>query len=336
MTLTSRENYKRILDHKLPEWIPDFKKESVGGPISILEERAPGDGTPAQVFGGTGKDWFGVNWVYEPTVRASMVDPKYPFVMNDITKWNEIIKFPNLDKIDWKGWNEKNHPFEDPDKLHFVTILNGLFERLHALMGMTEANCALIEEPEAVYEFFGALTDYKIKLIDKLVTNFDIDFIEFHDDWGHGRGTFFSPKTWDDLIGPHMKRIADFTKSKGVYFGVHSCGKMESLVPNMLACGIEHWTSCQGMNDIEQLVKTYGGQLTMLGGMDIPEYRSSSMTLEKLTELAGERIDLLCKGGCFVPFGSSSVPNLSDAVGRALEMRKDYFQKPENQKYPRN
>ena len=105
---------------------------------------------------------------------------------------------------------------------------------LHALMGMVEANCAIIEEPEATYALLTAITDYKIALIDRLTDYYPLDLVNLHDDWGHGTSTFLSPQTWRTMIKPHIKRITDFVPSKGLFFDIHSCGYIEPLLPDMV------------------------------------------------------------------------------------------------------
>jgi len=334
MAVTARENIIMALEHKIPEWIPNYRTDVCQYVPSCVHERAPGDGSPAQSLGGTGKDWFGVDWVFEPVIGGSMVDPKYPPLLDDITKWREIVKIPDMDAIDWKAAREKDERMIKPDKFYVITLLNGPYERMHSLMGMIEANCALLTDPEDAGALLMAIADFKIKLVDKLVEYYPVDMIEVHDDWGHQRNTFMSLETWRQLIAPAMEKIVGHIKAKGKFVQVHSCGKVETLIPDMIEIGIDHWSSCQACNDIRSVICKYGDKLTCLGGMDAPELTADSLEREELKERVKTRLFDLCKGCGILPYGSRSYPILVDLISEVLSENPDFYKNPENCKLP--
>ncbi len=335
MANSPKENLIMALRHQTPEYIPNFRLEAMSYIPSCIHERAPGDGSPQQRQGGTGKDWFGVEWLFEPTVGGSMVNPRIPPMLYDVNEWKEVVKFPNLDAIDWQAARERDEELIDRDKLLVITILNGPFERMHSLMGMIDANCALVTDPEVSAELLMAIAEYKMKLIDKIVEYYPVDMIEVHDDWGHQKSTFMSPDTWDALIAPAMKKIVAHVKSKGKLFMLHSCGKIESLIPRIIEIGIDHWSSCQTCNDIDGIIARYGDKITLLGGMDTPELSNSSKSRSELKELAAKRIDKICRGCGLLVYGSMNNPTLIDVITEVIEERKHFFSKPENRELPR-
>jgi uroporphyrinogen decarboxylase len=75
-----------------------------------------------------------VEWLFEPAVGGSMVSPLVPPLLEDVNDWKQVVKFPDLDAIDWKSARERDEKLIDRNKLLVITILNGPFERLHALM----------------------------------------------------------------------------------------------------------------------------------------------------------------------------------------------------------
>lgn len=332
--LSPKENLMRVLNHKIPGWIPNVRKEIINYWPAELAERAPGNGSPQQALGGTGFDWFGVHWTFQEENGSSMVSHEYPALLIDITQWRECVKFPDLDAIDWGAAYKRDAHIFNPEKVVCVTLLNGMFERLHSLMGMEEACCALLLEPEEVYDFFEAVANHKIKLMEKLITNFPIDLIEIHDDWGHKNNSFFSPELWSRLLKPHVKRLTDYGRERGIKLRFHSCGKVDNLMDLMVEAGIENWSSAQTVNDIESIIKRYGDRLVIAGGMDLQIFTSPGMTDEKMDAIVAERIDNLCRGGAFLPYGTSSIPPLNASIERVLEARRDFFKNPENHKIP--
>ena len=68
------------------------------------------------------------------------------------------------------------------DKDHFVQDLfcpNGIFERLHFLMGFENAMIAIIEEPEIVSAIVSAIADKKIEFIYKAAEYYQPDYFYF-------------------------------------------------------------------------------------------------------------------------------------------------------------
>lgn len=334
MRLTPRENALLALNHEVPERIVYLIKDCnmLGG--FFIKEKGPA--SPQFPMGGSGRDWFGVMWRYEPTSRAPMVDPDFPPVMTDITKWRAQVKFPDLASLDFKAAAEAdlNSPMYDPDKLNQVCIQTGPFERLLDCMGCEAALISMYDEPEACKEFFNAVIDYKIELIDRLAEVYPIDLIDFHDDWGTQINSFISVDMWKELLSEPISRVCRHCKDKGIHIQIHSCGKVESLIPAMVEAGVEHWSSCQAVNDIERLVHEYGDRMTFFGCMDTLPVRLPGVSQEEVDRLTAERIDNICRGGCVFPLGNSTVPGLREAVEKALAEREDFFKNLKNRRLP--
>lgn len=332
--LSPRENALLALEHKVPERIVNLIKDCNMLGTFIIHERAPA--VPGRPYGSDGVDWFGVHWRYEESSGAPMVDPDYPPIMEDITQWREVVKFPDLSKIDFKSEAEKelSGPMYDPSKLNQVVIMEGPFERLLSLMPTEEALCSLLEEPEECAAFFNAVADHKIELIDRLAEVYPIDLIDMHDDWGTQISSFMSVETWKELLAEPIGRIVKHCRDKGIHVQIHSCGKIQAIVPEMVNAGVEHWSSCQGMNDIKDLVHRFGDKMTFFGCMDVPEVQVPGVTQEEIDRITARRIDDICRGGAVFPLGNSTVRGLRAAVDKALAERADFFTNPENRVLP--
>lgn len=330
--LTPRENMLLAYSHQCPEWIPNFRTDVCGRLPAEVLERAPGGPQ-----GGTGTDWFGVHWRTVPGIAGATVDTTVPPVLKDVTEWERTVRFPDLDAVDWKAAARRDASLYDEKKVRYMSIFNGPFERLHALMGMVGANCAILEEPEATYALLTAITDYKIALIDRLTDYYPLDLVNLHDDWGHNTSTFLSPDTWRSMIKPHIKRIVDFVHDKGLYFDIHSCGYIEPLLPDMVEIGIDGWSSVQCVNNVRDIICRYGDKICLTGGMDNREVRRADLTAEEVHDLTGQRMDDLCRGGALFPFGNTNanIPYLLDAIHTCLSERAEFFSDPGNRILPK-
>ena len=330
--MTRRDNYIRFLRRQDPEFIPDARVDQNALGFTVLNERGPAD--PENPMVNEGMDWFGVMWKYVPNVCAPMVDPAYPPLLEDICDWREIVKFPDLDKIDFKAGAEKelSSPNYDPDKLNLIVLPYGCFERMHCLMGMENACCALMTDPEECAAFFEAVMDYKLKLLDKLCEAFPVDAVEYSDDWGHQHSTFFSPEVYRTLIMPQIKRFTAECERRDLPLIVHCCGKVETIIEDMMEAGIKNWSSVQTVNDVDALIRKYGDKLTFTGGMDV--FGGKKVSPEEMDRIVGERIDTMCRGGALIPFGTSVVEGLPEAACKAVAERPHFFLDPKNRILP--
>lgn len=219
------------------------------GPVQPLEEKG-------------GPDLFGIEWDFVPMVGGSMVRPGNP-ALEDANDWREVIRFPDVDALDWEGC-KINAVLNGTEKLLGVTFQNGMFERLISFMGFEGAAMALVDEDQqdAVHELFDALADMYIRMIDKYCEILNVQSVTFHDDWGSQRAPFFSPEICREMIVPHIKKISDYCHSRNIMFNHHSCGFNQMLVPEMIAEGDDLWYP-QAMNDMDYLVNTYGDRLVI-------------------------------------------------------------------------
>ena len=263
--ITSKENIARCISRKEPLWFPmleellNLESRTNIDHIARAEVMDMGDPLPLEEKGG--KDLFGIEWVYVPEVMGSMVRPGNP-ALDDANNWPQVIKFPDIDALDWDECKKLNSCMSDTTLTLQMTIQNGLFERLISFMDFENAIMAIFDEDqkEAVHALFDKLADMYISIIDHYLDCVKLDGIMFHDDWGSQRAPFFSLDLCMEMIVPHMKRISDHCHKRGIYFQLHCCGKNEQLVPAMIAAGVDYWHP-QPMNDIDMLRETYGDKI---------------------------------------------------------------------------
>lgn len=322
--MTPRENALLAYQHKQPAWIPMY-----GIDITIMMahpeiERYNGFGI--------GKDYFGVEWKYVPELRAPMTISGN-VMLDDITQWREVVKFPDLDAIDWVASAERDThmnalafqagemvvPLEggksvyDEDKLISCMVINGPLERLHALMGFENALMALIEEPEACSDFFSAMVDYKIAYYKKIKQYYKVDIINQHDDWGSADRLFMSPETFRTVLKPHMARLVKAVHDMGYIYQHHSCGYIEPLIDDLVEIGVDALDVLQACNtNVAEYKKRFGDKMTFIGGFDNQHIMDVPNASEEAIRKEYRRvIDTLAPEGSYIafPVGQSDFGN---------------------------
>lgn len=304
MPLTPKENFLNAINHKETERVPvmlvDCAVVGFGGFPGPWIEKGP--------LGG-GYDGFGVRWVNPASGGGAPIPAPNEHVLDldDILNWKEIVKFPDLEAIDWEEMANAEFKMIPIDRnLQAVEFGcgNGVFERLAALMGFEHALMALIEEPEACYELMEAITDYKIEFAKKVKKYYDPDLFTNYDDIATERGLFMSPETYRQLIKPHHKRLNDAVRELGMIPVQHTCGYCEQVVEDFIETGAEVWTSVQPTNDIVSLQKKYGDRFVFMGGFDTngaPAQEGASW--EVVTEEIRRCIDIYGAQPGFIFFG---------------------------------
>lgn len=296
--LTPKENLIKLFQHEETEYLPLMGEGIINNvPVNGYYERP---------FGGKGgQDWFGVHWFWKEGEPAPM--PVAPYLLEDISDWREVVKFPDLDAIDWKHAAEIDRipSFDRENNLLYQMIHNGIVERFQTLMGFEDALCALLTDPEEVSELFDALADYKCKLIDKIAEYYKPDVICYHDDWGTQRGLFFSPDTWRSLIKEPTRKIVEHVHSKGIKFDLHCCGLIKDLVPEIVDDLKVDALNIMSINNIPELKKITGNKVIYDVYLDTQKYdvmdASGNLTEEKLRQGIHDEVIANARGGCYLP-----------------------------------
>ncbi|MCF0228307.1 MAG: methyltransferase [Parasporobacterium sp.] len=261
--ITVKDNLRRTMEGK-PAWLPSDTEFFTFAPALIVENIARGfvidaERIPAEKLGGP--DFFGINWIFMPEARGSMVMPGNP-LLNDACEWKEKVVFPDISSWDWEGSALKNKMLLSDGRPVKMTIYTGFFERLVSFMGMEGALIALIDEEqkEDVKELFDRLSDFYIELIGYMKRYYNFDVLWFHDDWGSQKAPMFSYGTVHEMIEPYLKKVIDAAHKINIIFEFHSCGKIEPLVQAIVDSGVDLWDG-QDINDKARLSREYKGKL---------------------------------------------------------------------------
>ncbi|MDR1797790.1 MAG: hypothetical protein LBR44_10265 [Clostridiales Family XIII bacterium] len=300
-------NHKEImltaLKGGVPERVPCFFSS---GQVNIAEPL--GDSPPfGQPFG---VDAYGAPQAASQSGAGFFTpDTTKPPAITDITKWKEQAVFPDFSGIDWTQVYEGVKQFMHLDRDAFVQDFycgNGIFERLHFNLGFENALVAVLEEPEAVYEYVGAVADKKIEAVKIVAQYFKPDVFTYLDDYAHVGGLFFSKDVFRKIFKPHIKRIVDAVKETGMIYKQHSCGKMEDLFDEFYDIGVRCFDPVQPVNDIAAMKAKHPGEVCFMGGLDIQHVVDrDGVTEEELRAETRRCIDAYAPGGGYIIFGAS-------------------------------
>ena len=310
-----KENIMLAYQHKQPYHIPSMFTDIAGFQANPTMERYCGLES--------GLDGFGVEWKFERIANAPMTTQNH--LIDSITDWQKV-KFPDLDGIDWvkqaeidgrtdisglvagrglKPFEDGHSIWDDESKFYMCMVINGPFERMHALEGFSNALCDLIEEPEACADYFSAIADWKCKYFHKIATYYKVDGINGHDDYGSAHNLFMPMDTWRKLIKPNLAKMVEQVHKDGLIYQHHSCGYIEPLFDDLIEIGVDAIDTLQGGSNpnLGELKKRYGDKITFCGGFD-NQYvlEQPDVTPEQIKAEYRRVIDLLAPGGSYVVY----------------------------------
>jgi len=295
-----RENAMAIYNREQPDFYGDLMDAIVLVPDPVLM----GDLPPQD--GEEHKDSWGTVYVFKPDAPGPHPHvTEFNAVITDIEKWEEQLKVPSLDNLDWTMAKEISNTVNRNEKFVGFMCAGGLFERSHHLMGMENALVNYLEYPKEMAELLRAIADYKIKYIRMAAKEIHPDIIFYHDDWGSKQNVFLPPDVWRALIKPLQKEISDVIHECGMIYMHHADCICQPIVMDMVEIGVEIWQGPIAQNDIVEIQRITEGKLAMVGGIDGPKVDIENITEKEIRAEVRRAIDTYCPGGRFYP----SIPN---------------------------
>ena len=319
--LTPKENLMRMFDRELPEYLPRYDFWGWGCGLPMQTGKKSADGYPL--------DEFGIEYTTTEASMGGMMPVPGRILLDDITKWRDVIKTPDISDWDWEKLAKE--ALRDKDTEHNPVILHngGYFMTLMNMMGMANGLCALIEEPEEVYELFDYLSAYYIEREKGLLKYFHGDIYELADDTAANDCPFISVETYQNLIKPFAKREADLALDAGLKIGMHDCGKAESFIPDWIDIGVQIWEPAQTMNDLMAVKEKFGRDIIIAGGWDNQGYISFEDTPDDIVRDAViDYVDRFAPNGafCFMAhtMGSPGEENFDSKEKMIMEIYENY------------
>jgi len=201
------------------------------------------------------------------------------------------------------GWKNREHVLV----LGRNCSTTGFYWRAREWMGTEGASFAWYDQPALMHQMMEFVADFTIAVSQPILEKISPDYVFINEDMAMKNGPLLSPRTYRQFIFPHMRRLVDFYKSKGVlYVLVDTDGNSDALIPLLMDAGVDGIWPMERAADMDpiQLRKKYGKQLRLWGGVDKRELIKDKQAIDDhLRTLA----PLIEEGG-FIPTVDHLVP----------------------------
>ena len=332
--MNSWERFKRMYDHREADRIP-----IIDDPWAGTLRRWKREGMPKDV------DWCDYFDIDKIGVINIDISPRYPEVTLEETDryairtspWGVTMKhFKEEDStpefLDYKvttpeAWEEaKKRMTLSDDRIPWDYLkenydtwraegrwIRGVFwfgfDVTHSwMMGTENVLVAMIEEPEFIEDIFDTYLNHTIALYDRLwYAGYHFDEMFWYDDMGYKGTTFFSPNMYRELLQPYHTRAVKWAHDHGVYAQLHSCGDIMTLLPDIVATGVDALNPLEvkaGM-DVFEIKRKYGDRLTLHGGINAVKWSDADAILAEIDE----KVPVLKQNGGFIFSSDHSIPN---------------------------
>ena len=159
-----------------------------------------------------------------------------------LADWHALDHYRWPDADDPRFFEGMAERFEGSDGKYVTTgIFMLVFERMHALHGFEQTLADLYLDRERMEMLADRIVAFDLGMIESISRRFpgQIHGFTFTDDWGTEQATFISPEFWDDFFKPRYKRIFDAAHRAGWHVWMHTCGKVNALVENLIEIGLD-------------------------------------------------------------------------------------------------
>ena len=206
-----------------------------------------------------------------------------------IGEFNQIARYP-LINASKEQVLEYEFPYDHVDELvglmepiaqlghkYFVgcDVSPCVFEMYWRLRGMENTLTEIAMAPDLAGEMFKRCGDFAVKLAEAACERFELDWLWTGDDVCSQHAMLMSPQSWRDMIKPHLKRVIDVGKSRGLWGAYHCCGSVEAIIEDLIEIGVDVLNPIQNTGPAME-----PSVLIKMGGSPI-----STVTKCKLTKL---------------------------------------------------
>ncbi len=233
MTQSSYEVVKRAIEFQGPERLP-VRFDSLD--VSDFH-RVPWNqiGTGDKSLRQTTDEW-GCLWV------RSEMDNMGQVKGHPLADWEALDSYQWPDPDDPAFYEGMEAHFAGSEGKYITTgIFMLLFERMHALHGFANTLTDLYVEREKVETLADRIVDFDLGVIRNIFQRFpdQIHGFTFTDDWGSQQNLFVSPQFWNEFFRPRYQRIFDAIHEAGWHIWMHSCGRINDILENLIDMGLD-------------------------------------------------------------------------------------------------
>ena len=227
--------------------------------------------------------------------------------------YHPLAKYKTVEEI------EKNYKWPSPDWYDYSTIKDQIKEKekypiqcygsepgwkYKHLRGDEQAFIDFVLYPEIAHYCIEKIFDFCYEVTRRIYEAVPgkIDLTYVAEDFGSQEDLMYSPTLIREFFIPGMKRMIDLAHQAGSFVFHHSDGAIRKIIPDMIKVGIDilnpiQWR-CKGM-DRESLKRDFGDKIVFHGAMD-NQYTLAFGSVKEVKKEVLDNIRILGKDGGYI------------------------------------
>jgi uroporphyrinogen decarboxylase len=157
-----------------------------------------------------------------------------------------------------------------PDGMKVMAVHGPLFQHLFRIMGIETLSLTMVDNPALIQAMADRAGTLAVNVVESLLQREWVGGLWFGDDLAYTQGLLVSPNFLRKYIFPYYHKIGDLCRRYGKIFIFHSDGRLESIMEDLLACGISAIHPNEPLSvDIVELKRKLGDRLAFVGNVDV-------------------------------------------------------------------
>ncbi len=157
---------------------------------------------------------------------------------------------------------------ENYDVYLLNTVWGSHWEKAYFCRGIENFLADLAADPEWAGRLLKMIIRKNIVMLENILQAEELDGVLLGSDWGTQRDLIMSPACWRELIKDGEQQEYDLIRAYGKNVFVHSCGKVDRIMDDLVEMGLEVLNPVQPeCMELSGLKRDYGDKLTFFGGI---------------------------------------------------------------------
>lgn len=233
------------------------------------------------------------------------------------------IRCPVENREDWEAMKARYNP-DDPGRIPpnieelgktlasraYVTGLNfnGPFWQLREWLGFENLCMMFIDNPEFVCDMTAFWTEYVARLMERVLSHVDVDYVHISEDMAYKGKSMISPAMTREFLMPSYILWNEIIRSYDCpLFMMDSDGYIGELIPIWIESGINECDPIEAaaLNDIAGYRKMYGRKIAFSGGVDKRAIAKGGSVIRREME----RLEPVIRSGGYIPGCDHGIPS---------------------------
>ena len=218
----------------------------------------------------------------------------------------EAFDWPDPDNLDFSVLDEVAPLL--PEGMKISVIIGKVFTGVWFMMGLETFMFACIDDPEFVEMMYDKIVPLQLRAMEAAMAHPSVGMSFHADDLSGKNGPLVHPDHYNQYVFPCYKKMADMAKAVDKPMVYHTDGKIDMVIEELLATGIDGWHPVEKQaHDINEIKAKYGQRIALLGNIDL-QYTLTKGTPEEVDQEVRTRIKDLAPGGGYCVSSGNSIP----------------------------